>query len=299
MIAFDQNNFFIKVILGGEAQEHAIQIGFSGNKRLVKLDQQTIQSYKDLTKLYSIVTLSEDDMELIKGSPEVRRLFLDQALSMQQDGYVSLARRYRHIVQQRNALIMRGVIHADDYMMWTTQLWDCMQAIQQERISFLNAVAQRVNQLIEQWFAQEEVIISFAYKAKNGAYDTLHAFLDANPTLEFAEKKMGRSLVGAHLDDVTIQFGNKTSRNYASRGQQKLILVLIKVAQTQILIEKGQIAILLLDDFMADFDPLRAKVLMELLLSLKIQIIITAPSLTEQHFLLNSGAQHLQLPLSC
>src|SRR5437868_6298202 len=97
------------------------------------------------------------------------------------------------------------------------------------------------------------------------------------------ETRVGHSLFGAHLDDFLIHFQDKKSKNYSSRGQQKLIVLLVKIAQIQQLLHSKGPVILLLDDFMTDFDEQRCRLLLDLLFDLKIQLIFTVP--TGTHFL--------------
>jgi len=92
------------------------------------------------------------------------------------------------------------------------------------------------------------------------------------------EQHQRRSLFGAHLDDFEIIFQGHRSKNFASRGQQKLIIVLIKIAQIKQLIKNKGPALFLLDDFMADFDKNRAQRLIMILNELKIQLIFTSPA---------------------
>jgi DNA replication and repair protein RecF len=109
---------------------------------------------------------------------------------------------------------------------------------------------------------------------------TWQELLQARPLLYQQEQTFGRSLFGAHLDDIAIHFQNKGSKAFASRGQQKLIVFLLKIAQLQELVHLKGPSILLVDDFMADFDTDRIKALLILLESLKCQLILTSPTST-------------------
>src|SRR5579872_1217840 len=84
LVTFGQNGFFMQIEVANNLYNHEffhdIQIGFSQTKKLVKVDQKTISSYKELMRIYRVISLTEDDLELIKGSPQVRRTFMDQAL---------------------------------------------------------------------------------------------------------------------------------------------------------------------------------------------------------------------------
>ena len=93
------------------------------------------------------------------------------------------------------------------------------------------------------------------------------------------EQKWGRSLFGAHLDDFSIHFDGKKARIFASRGQQKLIVFLIKLAQLYQLYHHHETSTLLLDDFLTDFDQKHFHECIDALLALPkdTQTFITTP----------------------
>lgn len=297
LVHFGQEHFFIKARLQKETDEHHLQVGFSHRKRLVKIDEKSIGSYKELLNYYRIVTLTEDDLELIKGGPEERRLFVDQAIILEDADHVLLSKRCKDIVDNRNALLKRGGSR-DSYMLWTEQLWQVTAHIQASRIKMLAQLEQAVQVLIDTYFARE-FSISFVYQPKKPLLDSFEAFIASHGNLYQDEIRFARSLFGAHLDDFSIQFKDIRSKSFASRGQQKLIVLLLKVAQIRLLESLGRPAILLLDDFMTDFDQTKAQILIAILCSLKIQLIFTVPT-TEgflQKELLTHGASNLKLTI--
>lgn len=297
LVQFGQEHFFIKARLLKEHDEHNLQVGFSHRKRLVKIDEKAIGSYKELLNFYRIVTLTEDDLELIKGGPDQRRLFIDQAIVLENADFVQLSKRCKDIVDNRNALLKRGG-SSDSYALWTQQLWQVSLHIQQARIAMLVHLEQAVKELIAAYF-NNEFTISFNYQPKKALYGSFDEFINAQATLYQDEQRFGRSLFGAHLDDFGIHFKDIKSKSFASRGQQKLIILLLKVAQIRLLESQHRPAILLLDDFMTDFDHSRAQTLIAILCSLKIQLIFTVPT-TEgflQKELLARGASNLKLTI--
>lgn len=103
--------------------------------------------------------------------------------------------------------------------------------------------------------------------------------LDRYPGLRAHELAQKRSLFGAHLDDFTLFFQGKACRTYASRGQQKFLIFLLKLAHVRLLRgkEQAQGVILLVDDFMTDFDEERSQALLTLMTTLPTQLILTTP----------------------
>lgn len=278
LLHFEQPHFFIKIGIQADLIQHEIQVGFSGKKKMVKVDQKSVSSYKELLHYYRTVTLTEDDLIIVKGGPEERRLFLDQAILLENPDYGTQIKQLRHIVQQRNALLMQRSSTTDLQLLWTEQLWHSSQAIQKVRETFLMDLISRVQNLLDSWF-DNTIQINAQYRPRAMLPEQSYAeFVATNDTLFIQELAMQRSLFGAHLDDFILSFRGKISKLYASRGQQKLVILLLKIAQLQRLVaSKGQ-TIFLLDDFMNDFDPLTAERLLALLLGLESQLIFTSPA---------------------
>lgn len=299
LVQFGHDNFFIKAVFEqrNESVFHELQVGFSGKRRLVKIDQKPVESYKELMDFYRIVTVTEDDLALICGGPEIRRIFIDQAIMLYDPSYANLVRDLRHCVDQRNACIQRSK-SLDEYGVWTEQLFYKSLAVQEIRRNALAALEHAAHTIIRDYF-DDALSISFTYKAQRIPDDHSYTtFIDTYPHLLHEEQKMGRSLFGAHVDDILITFLDKKSKQYASRGQQKLIVLLIKIAQIKELLLKKGPAVFLLDDFITDFDERRIRQLLTVLRGLDIQLIFTTPLSTH---MLNSelaaqGAHVIKLP---
>jgi len=281
LIQFGRDGFFIKAsfnqTISDQQQAHEVQVGFSDKKRLVKIDQQAVSSYKELLDHYRIVTLTETDLALINEGPDVRRAFLDQAILLHDATFIATIRDYKVVADNRAKLILGGARDHDSYMLWTRQLWEKSRVIQAKRQAMLHQIGQEVSELVRLNF-DSQIAVDFTYGPKKmGDWATFDDFMQANSELKQEEVRFGRSLFGAHLDDFAINFQDKRSKLYASRGQQKLIVLLVKIAQIKLLTLQKGAAIFLLDDFMTDFDAQRADVLLSILTGLQSQLIFTSP----------------------
>jgi len=299
LISFDTNNFFVKVTFENDTSLHnELQIGFSQNKKIVKLNKNGINSFKDLMDFYRVITLTEDDLLLIKGGPDLRRAFLDQAILLLDYNFLEKVRKFKKVLSQRNTLLQEHVVHAESYDLWTFQLWEKSRNVQLVRAHIIKNLEDVVNQVLDQIF-KEKIYVSFEYKTKNielnGDYNE---FIDKIDKIKQQELRFRRSLFGAHLDDFIIKFQSKKSKAYASRGQQKLVVLLLKIAQMAVLKKKRGPAVLLLDDFMTDFDEEKAALLANFLVSLDCQLIFTSPAKSGffDGKLLKLGAFKIELP---
>jgi DNA replication and repair protein RecF len=279
LLHFGHDTFFIKAQCTTlDNQMHEIQVGFSHKKRLVKVNQKVVSSYRELMDFYRIVTLTEDDMVLIQGGPEVRRAFIDQAIVLYNPEFAQEWRILRQVIENRNSLLAQGGGDQAYRQVLTEQLWTLSLAIQRTRLKALTDLEQAANALVATYI-DPALTISLPYAPKYlSISESYQDFCCAQQGLFAQELRYGRSLFGAHLDDFAIHFKDKRSKSFASRGQQKLIVLMIKIAQVQSLMAHKGPAIFLLDDFMTDFDTTRADKALEALASLKTQLIFTAPS---------------------
>lgn len=298
LVQFDRDSFFIKLcVTDKEAVMNELQVGFSQKKRLVKINHTPVSSYKELIDCYRVVTVTEDDIELIKGSPEYRRTFIDQALFLVDETYIQLLKQYKHILENRNALLQHTYIDAEMYAVWTEQLFMVSQQIAHKRITWLAAIEKAVALLLQE-YVDRDMTISIAYLSKLHAHAIPYdAFMAENKLLYEQEKRFKRTLFGVHLDDILFQFQGKKSRMYASRGQQKLIVLLIKIAHIQSMQSYKGSLLFLLDDFMTDFDDQRIMQLWTLLEQLDCQKIFTVPNKSSfvDHVLKTDKVQLLNL----
>ncbi|MCK4265143.1 DNA replication and repair protein RecF [Candidatus Babeliales bacterium] len=283
LVNFENKHFFIQID-GTNLEEEAqsIQVGFADNTKIVKLNQKNVSSFKELIPHFRVIIAAEDDLELVKGSPEIRRNFLDQALIVESDDYLINLKGYKQILSNRNSLLFKiqgkSAYPIEDIKIWTEQIWNMTQKIQQLRISYLNKLEKQINSLIEENFNSEKILISLLYKSKVSIKESFEDFW-SNYTLKLLqdELRQGRSLLGAHLDDFTINFRTKQAKVFASRGQQKLIVFLARIAQLKILRDRGEQALLLFDDFLTDLDDGIFKKCVEILTNLDCQVVLTSP----------------------
>lgn len=262
LIRFHEDAFSVKICGTTDGEAWNLVVGASADKRQVKLDGKSITSYKQILDRYRVITITEEDLELMQGYPEARRTFLDTTLFVMSPEYITLMRAYIKTLKQRNALFMRPHIDTAMYELWTEKLEELSRSIQAQRKELLQRLEEKVNILLTM-YSSSDARIRCDYTIKERTADTLEK-----------EQRAGRSLIGAHLDDITIFYENQHSRHYASRGQQKMIVILCKLAALQLLQKP---ALLLLDDFMTDFDNSKIEQLLEALLADNNQIIITCP----------------------
>ena len=301
LVQMGYDGFFVRAVfdteLFNQTLQHEVQVGFSGKKRLVKVDQRPVSSYKELMDHYRVVTLTEDDLSLISGGPESRRAFLDQAILLCDPEFITTIRAFKATVDSRNAMLASGRVDKETYAIWTEQLWHKSRLIQDQRRAILTNFETEANILIKEYFGGQ-LTITLEYQPKGiGKLATWEETLSQHNQLLNEEARFGRTLFGAHLDDFQIKLQDKRTKNYASRGQQKFVVLLLKITNIKRVTQQKGPIIFLLDDFMTDFDSNKATILLNILTSLSSQLIFTSPLKTGffEHKLLAMGAHKVKL----
>ncbi len=270
------------VVLGIASEGYdTLHVMMQGNKKTLKLNDKAIGSYKELYDAYKVVTITQDDLQMIQGGPAVRRTFLDHMALLHNPEYVVIGKKYRIVLENRNALLAARRQDDESYQLWTDQLITYSRLIWQERQRMLELLKEASLSLMGALFLSDDsVSLSYEFARPYSEMESIHStsdLLSRYPSIVGHEMAQKRSLFGAHLDDFSVLFQGKASRSYASRGQQKLLVFLLKLASIKCLTVTTSGVILLVDDFMTDFDAERAQSLVPLLTSLPSQLIVTSP----------------------
>jgi DNA replication and repair protein RecF len=243
----------------------------------------------DMIGALRVVLFWPDDLQLIKGSGEGRRRFLNTLLSQIDAGHAAELNRYGHLLEQRNALLRairdgRQSTEGLDY--WTTALAESGAAIMAERQRRLLEL-QPIAAAYHRELSDDRERLELRYRpagARIGeapqelvSQQLEAAMLDARDE----EIARGQTVVGPQRDDVEVWLEDHEARLFASQGQQRSAVLSLKLAELQYLAEvTGEQPVLLLDDVMSELDPARRERLLAALQPGP-QALITAADLND------------------
>ncbi|MEM1054681.1 MAG: DNA replication and repair protein RecF [Bacteroidota bacterium] len=237
-----------------------------------------LERLADLVGRVPVVVMSPADHLLTEGGPSERRRFLDQTLSQAYPVYLDDLLKYRRALKQRNALLLqmrRGKAFAPG----TTEAWN-------EELATLGArIVRRRRRFLERFagFLREAYTLlgatgeepsatyapSVAAKGEDPTEaDDTEAFRQALARANRRERDMGRTLVGPHLDEVSLTLDGFEVRPYASQGQHRTMGLAMRIATALFLRDHlDEPPLLLLDDVFGALDPERTRAVLDLLTS--------------------------------
>jgi len=243
----------------------------------------------DMMGALRIVLFWPDDLQLIKGSGDGRRRFLNTLLSQVDAGHAGELNRYAHLLEQRNALlraIREGHQSTDGLDYWTTALADSGATIMVERQRRLLEL-QPIAAAYHRELSDDRERLELRYRPAGARIG------EAPPDLVSQQLKAamsdardeeiarGQTVVGPQRDDVEVWLEDHEARLFASQGQQRSAVLSLKLAELQYLADvTGEQPVLLLDDVMSELDPARRERLLAALQPGP-QALITAADLND------------------
>ncbi|NEW66908.1 DNA replication/repair protein RecF [Carnobacteriaceae bacterium zg-84] len=234
--------------------------------------------------ILNVVLFSPEDLNIIKGSPSIRRRFIDVELGQMNALYLYHLSQYQKILKQRNLYLKERQID-DTYLdVLTEQL--CLQAASMlhARIQFIKKLeiwAMKINHLI----SQEQDCLSLVYESQIDytAEDDENTLYEKYMTLFKKGKKREidqcMTLFGPHRDDLVFMVNGVNVQVYGSQGQQRTVALSIKLAEIDLMKEMtGDYPILLLDDVLSELDDDRQTFLLKSI-EHKVQTFITTTNI--------------------
>ncbi|MDY7023257.1 MAG: DNA replication/repair protein RecF [Cyanobacteriota bacterium] len=253
----------------------------SQGRRTVMLNGQSLRRQLDFLSILNVVQFSSLDLELVRGSPERRRTWLDRLLIQLEPVYAYILQQYYQVLRQRNALLKKArtqsrlqpenhpqpPISKSELAVWDAQLAVTGARVVRRR----DRVLERLAPLAQTWHhlisgSTENLELTYqpnvqVISVEKKQLSTLppqqvqQAFLEKISTRAIAEQQQGTTLVGPHRDDIIFTINQTPARQYGSSGQQRTLVLALKLAELQLIEEVvGEPPLLLLDDVLAELD---------------------------------------------
>jgi len=200
--------------------------------------------------LFNSVLFSPQDVEILTGTPSLRRKYLDMVLMQTSEGYKKTLGLYTKAVRQRNKLLETIKENGYGYNQidyWTHQILELGTQIQKKRIQFFEDIRPRmVNHNVE--LNNSHSSLEITYQINEISRERLEKYKET----EISAKT---TLVGPHRDDFEVIFEGKNIAYFGSRGQQRTAILALKLAEIEFIEDRtGNRPILLLDDVFSELD---------------------------------------------
>ena len=264
--------------IGQSEQLGSVRIGISKDQKgntLAKLDGKVQYKVSSLAKVLPVLSIETNSLELIEGGPSLRRGMLDWGMFHVEHNFLDTWSHYRSALKQKNALLKSGrKVSATEVHHWNAVIARHGDRLNLERCRYTEAFQESFVKISSHYF--DTNVITFRYRAgwDTEKYPTLLECL--NDKLE-TEVSRCSCLYGPHRADLDILWEGTLAKDICSRGQKKLVLYGVRLAQVAHMMDKiGVSPILLLDDLPAELDDKNIKNVIRFLKEFPCQTFITA-----------------------
>jgi DNA replication and repair protein RecF len=260
-------------------------------RRTVAINGEIVPKQMNFLGVLNAVEFSSLDLELVRGSPVGRRHWLDTLLIQLEPVYAHILHQYNQILRQRNAFLKRCINTQEKSLQSELAIWNAQLVTAGTRVILRRDRAiQRLSPLASAWHnsisgASENLEIKYAANIplekteRNSAHELQGAFFTKLQQIATAELHRGITLVGPHRDEIELIINQTPARKYGSQGQQRTLVLALKLAELQLIEEViNEPPLLLLDDVLAELDPSRQGQLLDAIQD-RFQTLITTTHL--------------------
>ena len=258
LVAAGQERARLELDFVAEGREQNAALLIQKGRQAV-LNGVKLRSGNQLAGHFRAIVFSPSHLTLVKDGPEERRRFLDGAIGQLWPKYTSLYQAYLRAVAQRNALLKDARFH--------TQLLDMLEVYDREiahkgarLVDYRLRYLARLRPYAEEIYAgiaggREEIGVAYDGLPDGSREEALMAALKLARKEDLASGATG---VGPHRDDVALTVAGMDARQFASQGQQRSVVLALKLAEAAVLRDvAGEQPVALLDDVMSELDEKR------------------------------------------
>lgn len=283
IISFGATECRLKGEIVSDAGFDEINIFLDQNHKTLKLNNKIIYRTSQVSGRYSVVTFLPADIELVKGSPQVRRRFFDSIISSFDPLHLKDLKQYQRALSQRNAILAKNhSISYDRIELWDGQLVEKGSRIISRRLETINKMKPFLDEIYKNTSGTEQKAGVNYECGLELTKDVEQSFREGLRQNFEKDKRRLHTTAGPHRDKIAFTISEKDATVYSSQGEAKNLALALKASEIRI-IQKiiGKTPVLLLDDITSELDSNRKKFLFRLLQEYTGQIFITTTSIKE------------------
>ena len=256
LIEFSEKSAFLEGIVEKKTGNLRLSLSLSKKGKTARVNSLETPRLSQYIGKLNVILFSPEDLSLVKGSPAVRRRFIDMEFGQIDAVYLYELTRYRTILRDRNVYLKQ------------------LQTRQSTDRVYLEVLTEQLAK------SGAKIIASIDDLEMN--QDAIEIRLkETFETIVDKEIFQGTTLIGPHRDDVSFKVNGKNVQTYGSQGQQRTTALAVKLAEIDLMRAKtGEYPVLLLDDVLSELDGKRQTHLLKAIQD-KVQTFLTTPGLND------------------
>ncbi len=283
LISFGKNEAYVAAELNIGELEKFTEIKLEADKsKRIRVNKVELKSYKELNTGLKVVVFFPDDLKLVKEGPGNRRNYLDSSISQLKPVYHhNLSRYYKALIQKNNLLKSRRSTSELQELLevFDVQLARLGTLISMEREQYIRRIKKEARDIhLQITSGKEELDIKYNTNVPEGEslLDIERKYLEQLRRGRARDIEIGSTSIGPHRDDFIPSINGNDLRTFGSQGQQRTLVLTLKLSEVKILKkETGYYPVLLLDDVYSELDEERREFLTSLFSETQTFITVT------------------------
>jgi DNA replication and repair protein RecF len=266
---------FGKVISSGHTHRAGIPLGVQRNRAgdvHIKVGGKAVRTVAELVEHLPLQVITAESFDLLTGSPAARRQYLDWGVFHVEHQFFNQWQRFQRCIKQRNKLLRRGKIRDHELEVWTRDLASSGSAMDEYRQAYFKQLVPQFSAVMAK-LAPSLNLLELRFRS---GWDSQYSFEEALQHSLTADREQGYTHTGPQRADIRVLSDGHLAADTLSRGQQKLVVCGLKLAQGQLMSELGKgKCTYLIDDLPSELDQQHSQLVCELLASIDAQVFIT------------------------
>lgn len=285
LITWNKDKAVLKGMIERKRGSLPLELSISKKGKMAKYNHIEQNRLSDYIGGLNVVLFAPEDLQLIKGSPQMRRRFLDMEIGQINSTYLFHLSRYYQLLSQRNALLKDWHNRPNQAMIdvFTVQLIEEAAKLIWRRNQYVRSLqtsAGLVHQQISK--GKENLTLKYVFSAPLSADMTeeeiRETLTDQFDQISVKEQRRGTTLIGPHRDDLSFLINGRNVQIYGSQGQQRTAALSLKLAEIELIHDEiKEYPVLLLDDVLSELDDHRRTHLLQTMQN-KVQTFVTNTS---------------------
>ena len=271
LLKFGEEAFSLGIEFEDKRRSHTLKYIFDGKERKRYHNGVKENKVSDVLGYFKAVIFYPEHLQLIKGGPSERRNFLDVAVAQWRPEYYKYYSDYKKVLENRNFLLkcMQRGMYTDpaETEVWNEAMARTAAKINIMRREYLEGLEKYASVLQRDISGKRENIEVYYISDVDGENeeDTEKKYREILSENIKRECEAGVSLFGIHRDDIDIRINGKSSRYFASQGQQRSTVLSLKMAEGEMCFSSsGEYPVFLLDDVLSELDERRRDYILSL-----------------------------------
>jgi len=264
------------------------EIHLTRKKKQIFINNKEIRRIRDYISNFCVISFTPEDLEIVKGSPNIRRNMINIDISQLQNSYISYLNEFNQIIKIRNEYLKKMNLDGNSDIRYlevvNQEMMEKGIKIYEYRYNFFTKINELLPKIFKKLSNLDNLKINYetSVDLDNFDYESIKKKYESKLKKNFkVELMQGVTLTGPHRDDFSFNLNGLDMKNFASQGQQRLAVIALKIAEIYLFKEElGEYPVLLLDDIFSEIDTKKRNKIINFLLK-DIQSIITTTDIND------------------